>query len=50
MLLSYFKQNEQEEEDQDEQEEEEVDLTERQHLLPLPPVLRHRRPLFTLSF
>ena len=49
MLLSYFKQNEQEEEDQDEQEEE-VDLTERQHLLPLPPVLRHRRPLFTLSF
>ena len=49
MLLSYFKQNEQQEEDQDEQEEE-VDLTERQHLLPLPPVLRHRRPLFTLSF
>ena len=49
MLLSHFKQNEQEEEDQDEQEEEE-DLTERQHLLPLPPVLRHRRPLFTLSF
>ena len=49
MLLSYFKQNKQEEEDQDEQEEEE-DLTERQHLLPLPPVLRHRRPLFTLSF
>ena len=49
MLLSYFKQNEQEGEDQDEQEEE-VDLTERQHLLPLPPVLRHRRPLFTLSF
>ena len=49
MLLSHFKQNEQEEEDQDEQEEE-VDLTERQHLLPLPPVLRHRRPLFTLSF
>ena len=50
MLLSHFKQNEQEEEDQDEQEEEEVDLTERQHLFPLPPVLRHRRPLFTLSF
>ena len=49
MLLSHFKQNEQEEEDQDEQEEEE-DLTERQHLFPLPPVLRHRRPLFTLSF